>query len=586
MPARPARRSLAALIAALALGACHAAPLAPAGPRVVVEPGMAGLAEPGEVTLAVRATLDPAMCRTLLTAGTDENWKADQVSFVRFTLFRRLVATAGATQDVAASDILQDPNFLVHFNHLRRNMDYRVEARAYHDPDADGPQPPVLISIDDARETRWKSAIEVRDDDEPLLEAGSLFLRLKPTNFDGSSQPAGVDDDGEGGCTSELNGNVVTWAGTAAGGFVEGASGKAARLGRIADLARRSDGTVFAALDAQHAVVAISPQRQVRLVLGAHGTSGAVTDGTKYDSRLDGPMGLALSADGNTLYVADTGNHRVLSVDLTSDDFDDAGPAGDDDTGYVKLVAGPTDAVIAANGGSAPVGSNGGVPTAARFDQPTGLAPHGAGGVVVADRGNHLIRHVTPASVEVLAGGLPAALTNGDGATARFDRPFDLCPDGTTIVGDGTWAFLITDHLNAAIRRLAPDGLGGWTVSTYVEGNGSGTDDDELLQPTGIATDGRGRVWVGGMDSDYVNAYVTSFDRDELYDGAGDPIPFGPDLAAKRWVQGFGAPYRDGDARDATFEDGPSARLVPVVADPVGRVYFGDEVADALRLLQ
>lgn len=583
MTAGKPRTWIVALLATLALGACQAAPLAPTGPRVAVEPGMAGLAA-GDVALAVRATVAPAMCRAVLTAGEDENWTRDQVSFVRFTLYRRLVATPVATQDVPAAGILDDETFLVRFNHLRRNLDYRVEARAYHDPDADGPQPAVLISIDDARETRWRSDIAVRDDDAPVLDAGSLAVRLVPTHFDGTSQPPGVFDNGEGGCHAELNGNVVTWAGGGAGGFVEDAAGKGARLGTIADLARRSDGTVFAALKYQHAIVAVTPQRRVRLVLGAHGIAGA-TLGTKFDSRLNSPMGLALSADEQTLYVADTGNHRVVAVDLASDDFDDVGALGDDDAGYATLVAGPADAVIAANAGVAPSGTGDGLVAAARFDQPVGLAPDGAGGLVVADRANHRIRRVLGGSVATIAG-FDAGYVEGDGATARFDQPFDVCADGATIVADGTWAFLITDHLNGAIRRLAPDGAGGWTVSTWAIGDGDGAENDELLQPSGIATDDRGRVWVGAMDSDFVNAVVTSFDRDQVIGAGGNPIPDGPDIAAKRWVQGFGTPYRDGDARDATFEDGASARLVPVVADPVGRVFFGDEAANALRLLQ
>src|SRR5947209_19522566 len=84
------------------------------------------------------------------------------------------------------------------------------------------------------------------------------------------------------------------------------------------------------------------------------------------------PMGVALSLDGTFALVADTLNHTVRQVVLT--------------TGQVSIVAGST-----GNAGSAD-----GMGAAARFNSPSGVALAIDGSfALVADTGNSVIRQIT-----------------------------------------------------------------------------------------------------------------------------------------------------------------------------------------------
>ncbi|WP_170298718.1 hypothetical protein [Massilia eburnea] len=94
------------------------------------------------------------------------------------------------------------------------------------------------------------------------------------------------------------------------------------------------------------------------------------------------PAGLAIGADG-TVFVADAGNHVVKAIT----------PAGE-----VRTVAGQA--------GTA--GRNDGKGIAAHFDQPAGMALDGAGGLLVADTGNHALRKISANGVvSTLAPHLP-----------------------------------------------------------------------------------------------------------------------------------------------------------------------------------
>ncbi len=598
MTARNQRCWIVASIAALTLAACQAPPVAgpgalPVAPRAIVEAGAADAGAADAVTVAVGARFEAAGCRNLLTAGVDENWRPEDVTFVRFSLFRTGTPTPIAGPiDVTGADLLGDPDFKVHFNHLRRGTTYVVEARAYNDADGAGPAIPAQISKDGLDVAEWKSTITVGDYDALAIDAGRLRLKLKAVHFDGVSQPPGVYNNWEGGCKAELNGAVTTVAGSATTGFVEGAVGTAAVLGAVSDLVRRSDGTVFAALWNRHVVVRITPARQVFQVAGSFGLAGFVSSTlgaqgcSKFDSRLQNPTGLALSPDENTLYIADGGNHRVVRVDLTSPDFGQLGAAADNDADYLEMYAGPDDGAVDAAPFDQATGFSDGPAATARFFMPSGLAMAGDGALIIVDRFNHAIRRHDGANVTTIAGGNgPSFIDDADGLAASFSNPIDIVNDGGQIVADGNWAFLITDHFNEAIRQLVPDGAGGWSVNTWYASDADGDPSDELLQPSGIANDARGRVWVGVSDSDFTTASVRMIDRAVLFQTDGNPRPNGPDLATRAWVSGMAVDFRDGAAPDARFKDGTSERFVPVIADPVGRIYFGDEGAGSVRLL-
>jgi NHL repeat len=117
-------------------------------------------------------------------------------------------------------------------------------------------------------------------------------------------------------------------------------------------------------------------------------------------------------------------------------------------------------------------GTNDGTGSAARFDDPVGAAVDGAGNLYVGDSANDIIRRVTPAGVvTTIAGKARISGTNdGTGSAARFNDPFGVAVDGATNL-------YVADRNNHTIRKLAPIGTN-WMVTTLVGTAGvSGTND-------------------------------------------------------------------------------------------------------------
>ncbi|MEP6709727.1 MAG: hypothetical protein ABJB32_06305, partial [Verrucomicrobiota bacterium] len=102
-------------------------------------------------------------------------------------------------------------------------------------------------------------------------------------------------------------------------------------------------------------------------------------------------------------------------------------------------------------GGTA--GSRDGVGAAAQFKGPHGVAVDAAGNVFVADRGNHLIRKITPSgAVSTLAGSAEKfGHVDGVGGAARFWYPMDMAVDASDNV-------YVADSSSHTIRKVTPDG--------------------------------------------------------------------------------------------------------------------------------
>lgn len=154
------------------------------------------------------------------------------------------------------------------------------------------------------------------------------------------------------------------------------------------------------------------------------------------------------------LYVADAGNHCIKKVNLT------------DNT--VSIFAGT----------SGTSGTSEGAITAAKFNNPTGLAFTIQGILYVVDRGNNKIRKIENGIVSTFAGSGTAATTDGNGIAAAFDDPYGILLDGQEniyvtqapagIYPSSNPGFSSGATTNNYIRKISPSG----TVSTFA---GKGT---------------------------------------------------------------------------------------------------------------
>ncbi len=300
-------------------------------------------------------------------------------------------------------------------------------------------------------------------------------------------------------------------------------TGSAARFYYPTGVAMDSAGNVYVADTSNHTIRKVTPSGVVSTLAGLAGSHGSA-DGTGSAARFYYPNGVAVDSTGN-VYVADTGNHTIRKITPS---------------GVVSTLAG-----LAFIKGIAD-----GTGSAARFNDPSGVAVDSAGSVYVADSGSDTIRKVTSAGVGSTLAGLAFGLgsVDGTGSDARF-----YSPNGVAV--DGAGNVYVTDTGNHTIRKITPSGV----VSTlaglaYNSGSADGTGSAARFNdPSGVAVDSAGNVYVADTSNHTIRKITPSGVVSTL---AG--------LA-------FNSGSADGTGSAARFND-PSG----VAVDSAGNVYVAD----------
>ncbi|MCI0536873.1 MAG: Ig-like domain-containing protein, partial [Verrucomicrobiales bacterium] len=227
------------------------------------------------------------------------------------------------------------------------------------------------------------------------------------------------------------------------------------------------------------AVTVLEPYTFTTLA-GSAGAQGS-TDSAGSAARFFSPYAVTVDSAGN-VYVADTRNHTIRKITVT---------------GTTTTLAG-----AALRGGIAD-----GTGSAAQFNQPWGIAVDSAGNVYVADRYNHTIRKVTPAGVVTTLAGLVArrGSADGTGSAARFDQPWGVAVDGAGNV-------YVADYFNHTIRKVTPAGvvttLAGRTgIIGSADGTGSAA---QFNYPSGVAVDTAGNLFVADEGNHTIRKVTTT----------------------------------------------------------------------------
>ncbi|RUO94464.1 hypothetical protein D7Y11_04325 [Corallococcus sp. AB018] len=204
---------------------------------------------------------------------------------------------------------------------------------------------------------------------------------------------------------------------------------KQARLAAPQGVAVAADGTVYIADTGNHRIRQVKPNGVISTVAG-NGVKGAAGDGGRaLLASLDSPEAVAVGPEG-ILYIADTGNHRIRQV--TPD-------------GRISTVVGTGLAADGGDGGRAPL---------ANLNAPAGVAVGPDGSLYLADTGNHRIRRATPdgiISTVAGAGTRGASREGGLAITADLDTPRAL-----VVSHEGVISFV--DSGNRRLRQVDTEG--------------------------------------------------------------------------------------------------------------------------------
>ncbi len=167
-------------------------------------------------------------------------------------------------------------------------------------------------------------------------------------------------------------GYVSVLAGTGEAGFAgDGGRPALARLRTPQGVFVTGDGRTFISDTDNHRVRLVTRQPDQITTVAGNGLQGFAGDGgPATEASLDSPTGLFVD-ESDRLFIADTGNHRIRVVDLS--------------TGTIATVAGSDGSGFSGDGGPA---------TAARLHSPWGVVADGQGNLYVSDSGNQRVRFI------------------------------------------------------------------------------------------------------------------------------------------------------------------------------------------------
>ncbi len=268
------------------------------------------------------------------------------------------------------------------------------------------------------------------------------------------------------------------------------ALGDASPLRKPAGLALGPDGKLYVADSAAHAIFAIrdpgGAAPEIMTIAGTPGEAGPASDTDGAAARFDAPEGLAFGPDG-ALYVADRGNQVVRRIALE--------PA----RAQVTTWAGQNDVA----------GYRDDFGTAAKLNEPYGLAFVAGGPLIVSEHAGGLVRRVRlddcraegagkAGGVTVLAG-LASRLPNGTlkpvdwpearAQVSRGERPAGVAagPDGSVFVADAQANVVRWFHPSLRWTRV----LAGQpaTGAGFADGGGGLAGPARFAAPAGLAVD-------------------------------------------------------------------------------------------------
>ena len=267
------------------------------------------------------------------------------------------------------------------------------------------------------------------------------------------------------------NGVITTVAGNGTWGYSgDGGPATDAELGDPSGVAVDSVGNMYISDFNNSRIRKVSNWIMATVAGNGAGVFGG-DGGPATSAQLWGPEGVAVDAAGS-LYIADTGNHRVRKVS----------------NGVITTVAG---------NGTQGYSGDGGPATAAEMNYPCGVAVDSAGNVYIADAGNNRIREISNGTITTVAGGGAMFGSGGPAAEAELDFPLGVAVDSAGNL-------YIADFGDRLVRKVSDGAITTIAGGGSVFGDGGPATDAALGPPESVAVDAAGNVYVADTDNDRI----------------------------------------------------------------------------------
>ncbi len=364
--------------------------------------------------------------------------------------------------------------------------------------------------------------------------AGTVYVADTGNNTLRAITPAGV---------------VTTLAGMAGMTGDSDGTGAAAHFTGLFGVTVDAGGTLYVADSGNNRIRRVTAAGVVTTLAGT-GDSGAA-DGTGLSASFAAPEGVASGPSG-TLYVADTDNHTIRKIAVGSTTVSTyAGVSGvpgfADGAGQPARFQNPLSAVLDSSdnlfvadtdaavirrvtatgvrtlwiGTDGAAGYGEGGTATAQFFAPGGLALDGAGNLILADTGNHIIRRISAAPSASTLAGTPEDPGSQDGSGTSLPLAAQFSSPAAVATGNGL--IYVADTDNSTIRRISSSG-----VVTTLAGNADEVDsiDGDCLtarffSPQGLAIDSSGNLYVADTENNTIRKITTGCQVTTL---AGDAV--------------------------------------------------------------
>jgi uncharacterized protein (TIGR03437 family) len=369
-------------------------------------------------------------------------------------------------------------------------------------------------------------------------------------------------------------GIITTIAGNGTRGFSgDGGPGTSAELDDAQGVAVDSAGNVYIADTNNNRIRELSGGIITTIAgnnrIGFDGEGGPATQAALYS-----PQGVAVDSNGN-VYIADTQNVRVRKI---SD-------------GIINTIAGNSAFKFSGDGGPAP---------SAALNLTDGVAVDSQGTVYIADTRNNRIRSVSGGIIRTVAGtGEPGYLSDGVAANrTNIWNPVGVAVDsaGNLYVAD-TYNNRIRKVSNGIMTTIAGNGLYGFS------GDGGPATSASLGNPTGVAVDSAGNVYIADASNDRIrkvsggiittiveglflpdgvavdaagNVYIADTGNNVIRKVSGDTLTTVAGTGPSSCSSGFSGD--GGPATSATL-----CRPSGVAVDFAGNIYIADQIHNRIR---